>query len=142
MDEDRWLCCPYCRDEIEDPELVICARCETPHHRECFTEHGKCTIFRCGGQAHDPRRLLWRSAPKVAKKQVAQSALRGLLSGAVCFVIGAGFSVSVLSPVAHHHGHGASIEMHEFQAQDRLEALSRLAEEDAEENAALAGIAR
>jgi hypothetical protein len=47
--EDR---CPYCRRSFdEDEPLVRCARCETPHHRACIHEHGRCTVHGCGGDA-------------------------------------------------------------------------------------------
>jgi len=47
--EDR---CPYCRRPFEDGEPEVrCARCETPHHRACIHEHGRCTIHGCGGDA-------------------------------------------------------------------------------------------
>jgi TM2 domain-containing membrane protein YozV len=41
--------CPYCRAAIEqdDPQLVVCPGCGTPHHADCFEENGGCTIFGC-----------------------------------------------------------------------------------------------
>jgi hypothetical protein len=41
--------CPFCHDGIERREEgVRCARCQAPHHRACFEEHGKCSIWGCG----------------------------------------------------------------------------------------------
>jgi hypothetical protein len=41
--------CPYCRRELtEDEPGLLCARCETPHHRACIHEHGRCTVHGCG----------------------------------------------------------------------------------------------
>ncbi|MBI3724880.1 4-hydroxythreonine-4-phosphate dehydrogenase PdxA [bacterium] len=46
--EDR---CPYCRRPFEDGEPEVrCASCETPHHRACIHEHGRCTIHGCGAE--------------------------------------------------------------------------------------------
>jgi hypothetical protein len=56
--EDR---CPYCRRAFSEEEPVVrCARCETPHHRACVHEHGRCTVHGCGagevslGSVHVP----------------------------------------------------------------------------------------
>ena len=41
--------CPYCRvpvDTADDNELV-CAGCGTPHHKDCYSENGGCTVFGC-----------------------------------------------------------------------------------------------
>lgn len=44
--------CPFCRSEIEGDELdlVTCRDCDTLHHGECFSEHGRCSIYGCGGE--------------------------------------------------------------------------------------------
>ena len=35
--------CPVCeRFFEEDDDVVVCAECGTPHHRECYVNHGKC----------------------------------------------------------------------------------------------------
>lgn len=35
--------CPYCNREFtETDDIVVCPECGTPHHRECYREHGKC----------------------------------------------------------------------------------------------------
>jgi hypothetical protein len=47
--EDR---CPYCRREFTDDEPPLrCASCDTPHHRSCLHEHGRCTVHGCGAGA-------------------------------------------------------------------------------------------
>ena len=38
--------CPVCATGLERA-VVVCARCETPHHRECWTYEGKCAIYGC-----------------------------------------------------------------------------------------------
>lgn len=41
--------CPYCRREFTDEEPgLLCAKCESPHHRACIHEHGRCTVHGCG----------------------------------------------------------------------------------------------
>ncbi|HZU98793.1 MAG TPA: RING finger protein [Planctomycetota bacterium] len=45
--------CPYCFTEFDalEPE-VRCGRCGTPHHRACFTEHGRCVTLMCGSVSY------------------------------------------------------------------------------------------
>ena len=38
--------CQVCGAEMEAP--VACARCKTPHHRECWDYVGGCSTFACG----------------------------------------------------------------------------------------------
>jgi len=38
--------CPYCQFPIkQDSQVVVCAECRIPHHRECWQENGGCTTF-------------------------------------------------------------------------------------------------
>ena len=38
--------CPYCQFPLkQDSEVVVCAECRIPHHRECWRENGGCTTF-------------------------------------------------------------------------------------------------
>lgn len=41
--------CPYCRGSIEDadPNRTDCSGCGTPHHEDCYSENGGCTVFGC-----------------------------------------------------------------------------------------------
>jgi len=38
--------CGVCKDPCED-DIVYCSRCRTPHHGECWTYNGGCSIFGC-----------------------------------------------------------------------------------------------
>ncbi len=38
--------CPVCAESILDSP-ARCARCETPHHRDCWTYVGACSVFGC-----------------------------------------------------------------------------------------------
>jgi hypothetical protein len=42
--------CPFCRRDFEESRepKARCASCATPHHAECWSENGGCTIFGCG----------------------------------------------------------------------------------------------
>ena len=40
--------CPYCRAPFEpEDEITICEACATPHHADCYSENGGCTVFGC-----------------------------------------------------------------------------------------------
>jgi len=39
--------CPYCRGVIDGRDAIRCPSCATPHHQDCFTENGGCTVFGC-----------------------------------------------------------------------------------------------
>jgi hypothetical protein len=41
--------CPYCRSPIylwDTP--VLCERCMTAHHQDCWKEADRCSVFACG----------------------------------------------------------------------------------------------
>jgi len=39
--------CKVCGDDL-DHEVVVCRRCQTPHHRECWHYYGACSTYGCG----------------------------------------------------------------------------------------------
>jgi len=38
--------CQYCGAAIEG-KPAVCTACDTPHHRDCFEENGRCTTYAC-----------------------------------------------------------------------------------------------
>lgn len=50
--------CPYCDELLEkDDDIAVCPICGTPHHRECYKEHGK-----CANEAMHASGFEWKSA--------------------------------------------------------------------------------
>ena len=50
--------CPYCRAGFEPgDEINICPTCATPHHADCFTENGGCTVFGCADAPRDEPKI-------------------------------------------------------------------------------------
>ena len=44
------LFCPYCKEELtESTDLVKCSECKTLHHRDCWKEADKCSVYGCTG---------------------------------------------------------------------------------------------
>jgi len=44
--------CPYCQDLIKPgKEIIVCDRCGTPHHVECWNANGGCTTVGCGSKS-------------------------------------------------------------------------------------------
>jgi sarcosine oxidase delta subunit len=41
--------CGVCGDNLAS-DLVVCRRCNTPHHRECWHYGGGCATYGCGGR--------------------------------------------------------------------------------------------
>jgi TM2 domain-containing membrane protein YozV len=74
--------CPYCRTEVDaaDGGRVDCSECHTPHHQDCFTENGGCTVFGCAQAPVDEPKISL-TAPEVAAAQ-ATVAERPALSAA------------------------------------------------------------
>jgi len=51
--------CPYCRTEVADVEgeRKDCPGCGTPHHADCYTENGGCTVFGCANAPSDEAKV-------------------------------------------------------------------------------------
>lgn len=51
--------CPYCRTPIEPDsgEQFFCTGCGTPHHADCYTENGGCTVFGCSAAPADEQKV-------------------------------------------------------------------------------------
>jgi TM2 domain-containing membrane protein YozV len=66
--------CPYCRVGIDltTAEALLCEGCHTPHHADCYTENGGCTIFGClKAPVEAPK--IEVSMPEVRRAALAQS---------------------------------------------------------------------
>ncbi|MBI4866994.1 MAG: hypothetical protein HY816_08575 [Candidatus Wallbacteria bacterium] len=48
--------CPVCGDDLAPALAVVCARCNTPHHKDCFQFAGTCAVFGCGTDRFEPYR--------------------------------------------------------------------------------------
>lgn len=42
--------------EVAIIEIVVCRRCQTPHHKECWHYYGSCTTYGCGETRYDEPR--------------------------------------------------------------------------------------
>ena len=51
--------CPYCRTPIEPDsgEQFLCTGCGTPHHADCYSENGGCTVFGCSAAPADEQKV-------------------------------------------------------------------------------------
>jgi len=67
--------CPYCRTEIDtdDGGRMECASCGTPHHRDCFTENGGCTVFGCAQAPADEPKISLTGHELVSSHAMAES---------------------------------------------------------------------
>jgi Prokaryotic RING finger family 1/Protein of unknown function (DUF3137) len=42
--------CKVCGEPIADGAVIVCASCNTPHHRDCWEYVGACSIYGCNGK--------------------------------------------------------------------------------------------
>jgi hypothetical protein len=47
--------CPICSTKIAPEALVVCRRCETPHHQDCWEFNGRCSTYACGEKRADKK---------------------------------------------------------------------------------------
>ena len=40
--------CPFCRGDLGSSN-VTCSKCGTVHHFDCWLQHGRCSVYGCGG---------------------------------------------------------------------------------------------
>jgi len=48
MKIDAEAMCRVCGASLAEGALVKCAKCSTPHHRDCWEFNGRCSTFACG----------------------------------------------------------------------------------------------
>lgn len=49
--------CPYCREAIAGFDSTLCPTCGTPHHSDCYSENGGCTVFGCDQAPGDETKI-------------------------------------------------------------------------------------
>lgn len=48
--------CPYCKTELHQyDDVIVCDKCNMPHHKDCWIENNDCTTFGCLGTIDVPR---------------------------------------------------------------------------------------
>lgn len=67
--------CPYCRTEVEAPKIQ-CPTCSSPHHRECWSQNGGCTVYGCKSSPSDEPKMVitHQSLARTAPRPVSQDA--------------------------------------------------------------------
>jgi hypothetical protein len=73
------LACTYCHDHATRDEVLFCASCLAPHHRECFETHGRCTLPGCG----ETRTVRPADAPQAPARRSRRWLAFPLLAGAL-----------------------------------------------------------
>jgi hypothetical protein len=59
--------CKVCGDELRD-DVVLCRRCKTPHHRDCWLYYGACSTYGC----REPEFMVPRIARPAPRKEESQ----------------------------------------------------------------------
>lgn len=64
--------CPYCRCPVEEQgrEAIVCPGCGTPHHSDCYSENGGCTVFGCTAAPEDEDKVSLSGADLAAPEFV------------------------------------------------------------------------
>ena len=92
--------CPYCRTAIDAAEEKVCEGCATPHHQDCYSENGGCTVFGCRfAPPEEPKVAV--SAPELALGAAAGAGTAQVsqYSGSVPSTLG--LSAAGSTPVIH-----------------------------------------
>lgn len=44
------VCCKVCGEgfDVQEAEIVLCRKCQTPHHKDCWQFSGACSVYGCG----------------------------------------------------------------------------------------------
>jgi hypothetical protein len=42
--------CQVCGEAIAQDDIVLCSRCRTPHHHDCWSYGEGCSVYGCGGK--------------------------------------------------------------------------------------------
>jgi hypothetical protein len=50
--------CPFCRDSINAQQVQLCPGCGAPHHGECWSQNGGCTVYGCSGAPSEEPRIV------------------------------------------------------------------------------------
>ncbi len=90
--------CPYCQFPLKaDSEVVVCAACRIPHHRECWQENGGCTTFGCIGLVPAEREILDINIDQMSRDRnsIAISLSKKTIK-AVALILFIGFFIYVL----------------------------------------------
>lgn len=72
--------CPFCHTSLDETGVVVCSVCWTEHHGECWSAHGRCSVFGCASQ-QPPRRK--RARLPVIGASSGAAAPAGLAAAAV-----------------------------------------------------------
>lgn len=48
--------CPICGSKIAPESRVVCRRCGTPHHEDCWDFNGRCSTYACGEKRFEPKK--------------------------------------------------------------------------------------
>jgi TM2 domain-containing membrane protein YozV len=95
--------CPYCRCPLDAAagEQLECPGCGTPHHQDCYSENGGCTVFGCSAAPADEAKMSV-SAQEVATAVAAVATETGPTY--VLFGESAAAGAGALPPVAPASG--------------------------------------
>jgi len=61
-----WTACPFCKDSVTYSN-VTCQKCGTTHHFQCWLQHGRCSVYGCGGVTLSERIPGYKKNAKVAR---------------------------------------------------------------------------
>lgn len=84
--------CPFCHEDVEPKQSVVCQECLARHHEECWTEAQECSSCRgtrCMAVADDLETI----EGEARAGRVGSRRARYWLSVMACLVLGAAFSL-------------------------------------------------
>lgn len=108
------LSCCYCHDKLARAEAVYCASCLSPHHRDCFKDHGLCSAIGCQERQTVTPLLEIKARPRRSRRRVS------LFLGSALAV-----SATLVASYTIHELYGSSQEAHASLANAEFELLQK-----------------
>lgn len=108
------LSCCYCHDKLARPEAVYCASCLSPHHKDCFKDHGLCSAIGCQERQTVTPQLEVKARPRRSRRRAS-------------FFLGSAFAVSatLVASYAIYELYSSWQQDHERLAKADLELLQK-----------------
>lgn len=90
--------CQVCGEPLTGQPVVVCHRCRTPHHRDCWRYNRGCSVFGCGCRTSEaPAPASGADEPFTVEAPASRGVFAALLTAAIATLL-AGIGLASFSP--------------------------------------------